>query len=50
MNLNTTWNAGNFLNYIEYSFSSTVDDWYDSLGEEDKNVLRAMETSAAIVR
>ena len=30
LNLNTTWTAANFLNYIEHNFSGTVADWYDS--------------------
>ena len=43
LNLNTTWTAANFLNYIEHSFSSIVLDWYDSLNEDDKNIMRMME-------
>ena len=44
LNLNTTWTAANFLNYIEYSFCKTVANWYDSLNEEGKDVLRIMDT------
>ena len=40
LNLNTTWTARNFLNYIEHNFSSTVADCYDSLNEDGKNALR----------
>jgi len=40
LNLNSTWTAANFLNYIEHSFSSTVADWYDSLSEDVKNTLK----------
>jgi len=36
LNLNTTWTALNFLNYIEHSFSGTVADWYDLLNEKGK--------------
>jgi len=50
LNLNTTWTAANFLNYIEHSFSSTVADWYDSLTKDGKNTLRMMETPAAIFK
>ena len=50
LNLNTTWTATNFLNYIEHSFSGTVADWYDSLSEDGKNTLRTMETLAAMFR
>ena len=50
LNLNTTWTAANFLNYIEHSFSGNVADWYDSLSEDGKNTLRAMETPAAMFR
>ena len=50
LNLNTRWTAANFLNYIEHSFSGTVADWYDSLSEDGKNTLRAMETSVAMFR
>jgi len=39
LNLNTTWTARNFLNYIKHSFSGTVADCYDSLNEEGKNEL-----------
>ena len=46
--MNTTWTAGNFLSCIEHSFSDTVTDWYDSLDEEGKNVLRTMETLATM--
>ena len=48
LNLNTTWTAVNFLNYIEHSFSGTVADWYNSLSEDGKNTLRAMETPTAM--
>ena len=50
LNLNTTWIATNFLNYIEHSFSSTVADWYNSLNEDGKNTLRIMETPAAMFK
>ena len=50
LNLNTTWTAANFLNYIEHSFSSTVADWYDLLSEDGKNTLRAMETPSTMFR
>ena len=50
LNLNTTWTAANFLNYIEYSFFGTITDWYNSLSEEGKNALRIMETPAAMFR
>jgi len=50
LNLNTTWTAANFLNYIEYSFSGTVADWYDTLNEEGKNKLRIMESPEAMFR
>ena len=50
LNLNTTWTAANFLNYIEHSFSGTIADWYDSLSEDGKNTLRIMETPAAMFR
>ena len=43
LNLNSTWTAANFLNYIEHSFSSTVADWYNSLTEEGNNTLRMMK-------
>ena len=50
LNLNTTWIAANFLNYIEHSFSGIVADWYDSLNEEGKNELRIMETPEAMFK
>jgi len=50
LNLNTTWNAANFLNYIEHSFSGIVADWYDSLNEEGKNELRIIETPEAMFK
>ena len=50
LNLNTTWIAVNFLNYIEHSFSATLANWYDSLTEEGKNTLRMMETPAAMFK
>ena len=50
LNLNTTWTAANFLNYIEYSFSGTVTNWYDSLNEDGKNILTMMETPAAMFK
>jgi len=50
LNLNTTWIAANFLNYIEHSFSGTVADWYDSLNEEGKNELRIMEIAEAMFK
>ena len=50
LNLNTTWTAANFLNYIEHSFSGTVTDWYDSLNKDDKNTLRMMETPATMFK
>ena len=50
LNLTATWTAGNFLNYIEYSFSGIVANWYDSLSKDGKNTLRVMEIPAAIFR
>ena len=50
LNLNTAWTIENFLNYIEYSFSDIIADWYDSLDEEGKNVLRMVETLAAMLK
>ena len=50
LNLNTTWIIGNFLSYIEHNFSSTVSNWYDSLDEDGKNILRIMETPAVMVK
>ena len=50
LNLNTTWTAVNFLNYIEHNFSDTVVDSYDLLTEESKNILRMMETPAAMFK
>jgi len=48
LNLNTTWTAANFLNYIEHNFSGTIADWYDSLTEDGKTTLRMMETPTAM--
>ena len=48
LNLNTTWTAANFLNYIKYSFFGIVADWYDLLNEESKNILRTMEILVAV--
>jgi len=50
LNLNTTWTAVNFMNYIEHSFLGTVVDWYDSLNEKEKNKLRMMETPKAMFK
>jgi len=50
LDLNTTWTAANFLNYIEHRFSGTVTDWYNSLTEEGKNTLRTMEIPAAMLK
>ena len=50
MDLNTTWTTTNFLNYIEHSFACPLVDWYDSLIEEGKNILRMMETPAVIFK
>jgi len=50
LNLNTTWTVVNFLTYIEYSFSGTVADWYDSLNEEGKKELRIMETQKVMFK
>ena len=50
LNLNTTWIATNFLNYIEHSFSGTAADWYDLLNELGKNELRIMETLEAMFK
>ena len=50
LNLNTTWTAVNFLNYIEHNFSGTVTDWYDSLNEDDKNTSRMIETPTAMFK
>ena len=50
LNLNTTWTAANFLNYIEHNFSCIVADWQDSLNEDGKNTLRMMETLFAILK
>ena len=50
LNLNTTQTTANLWNCIEYSLSGTVVDWYDSLSENSKNILRMMETSATMFR
>ena len=50
LNLNTTWIAANFLNYIKHSFLGTVVDWYDSLNREEKNELGMMETPEAMFK
>jgi len=50
LNLNITWTATNFLNYIEHSFSGTVAYWYDSLTKYGKNTIRVMETPAAMFK
>ena len=50
LNLNTTWTAANFLNYIEHSFFGTTADWYDLLYEHGKNTIRLMETPAAMFK
>jgi len=50
LNLNTTWTAVNFLNYIEHSLSCTIGDWYDSLTEGGKNELRMMDTPAVMFK
>ena len=50
LNLNTTWPASNFLNYIERSFSGAAVNWCDSLSEDGKNTLRTMEIPAAMFR
>ena len=50
LNLNTNWNAANFLNYIKHSFSGTVADQHDSLNEDKKNTLRMMETFVAMFK
>jgi len=50
LNLNTSWTAANFLNYIEHNFSGTVADLYDSLNEDGKNTLRMMEIPAAMFK
>jgi len=44
LNLNTTWTAVNFLNYIYHIFSGTIVDWYGSLDKDNKNVLRMIES------
>ena len=50
LNINTTWTAANFLNYIEYSFSGTVASWYDSLNKDGKNASGMMKTPAAMFK
>ena len=50
LNLNTTLTTANFLNKIEYNFSGTVADWYDSLNKKDKNTLRIMKTPVAMFK
>ena len=50
LNLNTSWTAANFLNYIKHSFSCTIADWCDSLHEDGKNTLRMMETPATMFK
>ena len=50
LNLNTTRTAANFLNYIKHSFSGTVADWYDSLIEDGKNILKMMKTPATMFK
>ena len=50
LNLNTTWTAANFLNYIKHSFSSTVANQNDSLNEDGKNTLKIMEIPAAMFK
>jgi len=50
LNLNSTWTAANFLNYIEHSFSDTVANWYDSLSEDGKITLRMIKTPAGMFR
>jgi len=50
LNLNNIWIVAYFLNYIEHSFSGTVADWYDSLTEDGKNILRMMEIPAAMFK
>ena len=48
VNLNNTWTAENFLNCIDHDFSGTVANWYDSLDEKGKHILRMMETPSKI--
>ena len=43
-------NTANFLNYIEYCFSTTTTDWYDLLNEDGKNALRMMEIPAIMFK
>ena len=50
LNLNMTWTATNFLNYIEHNFSDTIADWYDLLNKDVKNTLRMMEAPAAMFK
>ena len=50
LNLNTRWTTGYFLNYIEHNFSGTVADWYDSLNQDGKNVLRTMKTPSVMFK
>ena len=50
LNLNTTWTAANFLNYIEHSFSDTITDWYGLISEDGKNTLRVIETPATMLK
>jgi len=50
LNLNMTWTATNFLNYIEHNSSDTIADWYDLLNKDVKNTLRMMEAPAAMFK
>ena len=50
LNLNTTWTAANFVNYIKHSFLRIVADWCDSLNEEGKKELRMMEAPEAMIK
>ena len=50
LNLNTSWIAANFPNYIEHSLCGTVADQYNLLNENDKNTLRMMEIPTAMIK
>ena len=50
LNLSTTWTTRNFLNYVNHSFSGIIAYQHDPLNKNGKNVLRMMETPAAIFK
>ena len=40
----------NFLNYIEHSFSAAIANWFHSLDEEGKNIVRIIETPTTMFK